>query len=179
MRRLRWELYMVMFSNPALLGMKYIHVPRKNVEVVLCSDAAIAVNKDKPSQLNILVMFWNVHYGSPNIVHYISSKSECVSKSVLSPELSAMVPRFDVGFAAAHLLGEMFDWTVLLPLCKDVRSLYGLCIPLWQTTECCLKMHLSQTREAYDNRMITEIVRLAGNFNLAGDVTKKRSAEEC
>lgn len=65
-----------------------------------------------------------------------------------------------------------------LTVYSDTQSLFGACTLLSQTTEHRLHTDLSLLQEAYENRNITNTVWIAGNDNLADDLTKpdKRNA---
>lgn len=95
---------MVMFSKPALVEMNYSNIPRKNVEWIVCVDTAFAVNKDKSSQLGILVMLPDPQNVKANLVQYSLCKSKHVSKPVLASELFATVDVLVVGFVVVESL---------------------------------------------------------------------------
>lgn len=55
-RKLLRERYEFIFSKQVLLEMKYIHIPRENIKVVVCVGALFAVYKEKSSQQGILLI---------------------------------------------------------------------------------------------------------------------------
>lgn len=161
-----------LYSNLSVDGLKYVYIPREQIEVVVCIDAAFAVNKDMSSQLGLLAMVRHKLNGDVNIIHFASGKSKRVCKSVLAAELFALVDGFDVGYSIAHSLQEIYGRQIDLTLYTDSQSLYGLCISLAHTTERRLQIDLSMIREAYERRDITNIVWIEGKNNPADDLTK-------
>ena len=158
-------------------GLKFVHIPPQDIEVAVCVDAAFATNYDESSQLGCLVMLRNSKNGDANIVHYSSSKSKRVCKSVLGAELFSMMEGFDVGFVIRDSVQRMFKRNVKLSVYTDSDSLYGLCISLPHTTERRLMIDLALLREAYERRDISNLYWIPGSANPADDLTKvdKRS----
>lgn len=138
----------------------------------MCIDAALAANLDKLSQLGMLAMIRNNVNGKVNIVHYKSTKSKRVCKSVLAAELFAFVEGYHVGFTFAHTLGELHGRKVHQTIYTDSQSLYRLCISAAHTTERRLQIDLALIREANEGKDITEIIRIVGKQNHADDLNK-------
>lgn len=178
--RLLKKCILVMKAGPSLNGIKYVTIPSDKMEVVVCIDAAFATNPDKSSQLGVIAMIRNMETCDANIVHYTSSKSKRIAKSVLAAELFAMVDGFDLGFSIKESLERISGKkNVDLTLMTDSLSLYGLTISLAQTTERRLQIDLEVLREAFERREIQNIIWIAGQENPADDLTKpdKRSGK--
>lgn len=128
-------------------------------------------------QLGILVMLRDSSSGPVNIVHYSSTKSERVCKSVLGAELFALVDGYDMAAAIKDTI-ESISARKNIPLILyiDSQSLCGLCISLRPTKEKRLQIDLALIRQAYEAREITKIVRISGARNLTDDLTK---VEKC
>lgn len=163
----------IMKTGPSMNGIKFLSIPAESMEVVVCIDAAFATNSDKSSQLGVLAMIRNKHTMDVNIIHFSSSKSKRVAKSVLAAELFSMIDGYDVGFSIKEAVVRMTGLkNVELTLQTDSKSLYDLVISLAQTTERRLQIDLEILREGYERREISNIVWIAGNQNPADDLTK-------
>lgn len=163
----------IMKSGPPMNGIKFKPILPKDCEVVVCIDAAFAINPDKSSQLGILVLLRDKLTKAVNIIHFASSKSKRVAKSVLAAELFALINGFDVGFSIKESLQRMTGVKKIdLTLMTDSRSLYGLAISLAQTTERRLQIDLEIIRQAYERRELNNVIWIAGDENTADDLTK-------
>ncbi len=160
-------------SEPSRTGLQYTYLNPQKIEVVACIDAAFAVNDDKSSQLGIIVMLRDAATNHVNIVHYSSTKSKRVCKSVLAAELFALVDGFDMAAAVKDAVQRSTGRpNIPLVLYTDSQSLYGLCISLSQTAERRLQIDLAIIRQAYEAREITTIVWILGESNPADNLTK-------
>lgn len=75
----------------SIRGLTFCYIPPEQVEIVICIDAAFAINKDNSSQLGIRVLTRHKQTGLVNIIHYTSAKSKRVCKSALAAELFAFM----------------------------------------------------------------------------------------
>lgn len=75
----------------SLNGLPILYILPKNIEVVVFIHAASAVDKDKSSQIGMLVMVRHELKRTFNVINFVSSKSKRVCKSVLVAELFALV----------------------------------------------------------------------------------------
>ena len=66
----------VIKSTPSINGLNFVRIEPKRLEVVACIDASFATNKERLSQLGILVMLRNAKLGLVNVIHYSSTKSQ-------------------------------------------------------------------------------------------------------
>lgn len=98
------KLQPALYTENILNDLKLLNVMPGNGVVVVCIDAAFAVNIDKSSEMGVLVMPRNKVYGTVNIIHYSSSKSKRVCKSVSAAELFAFFDSHDVGYTINHTL---------------------------------------------------------------------------
>ncbi len=83
-----------------------MNIPMDVIKLVVCIDAAFAVNKDDTSQLGAVAMLRNELSGEENVIHYLSVKSKRVCKRVLATEILAMVDVFDIGYC----LKDSLQW---------------------------------------------------------------------
>ena len=163
----------VLLRGPSMNGIRYVTILPENMEVVVCVDAAFATNPDKSSQLGILVLVRDTKSKAANVLHYASSKSKRVAKSVLAAELFAMIDGFDAGFSIRKTLENITGQeNMALSLFTDSKSLYGLVVTLAQTTEKRLQIDLEMLREGYEKREITNVIWISGSENPSDDLTK-------
>lgn len=154
-------------------GMSFIRIDKEKADIFVCFDAAFGTNRDHTSQLGVLVLMRDRENGDCNIIHYSSSKSKRVCRSVLAAELFALMEGFDIGYTVRDSFVKCSGRKdVNLILATDSRSLFSLSITLAQTTEKRLLIDLSLIREAYEKRDINDIIWIAGNCNPADGLTK-------
>ena len=160
-------------KNPKLCGLKFVPIPPKTMEVLVCIDASFATNDDKTSQIGILALLRNSNTGTCNILHYQSHKSKRVCRSVLAAELFSMIEGYDLGYSIKDSLQRILSIVnIPLKLATDSHSLFSLAINLSQTTERRLLIDLASIREGYEKRWISDIIWIPGTLNPADDLTK-------
>ena len=124
-----------MNASSSLQGLNFVYMPPETVEVVVFIDVALIFNKDKSSQLGILIILRNVQNVNVNVVHFTSSKSKRVCKAVLAAEFFSQIDGFDIGYTIANEQAKMMSRKLDLVICTDSQSLHKFCISLTQTTE--------------------------------------------
>lgn len=163
----------VMLAPGARGGLHFVHIPPDHTEIDVCIDSAFAVNYEKSSQLDILVMIRNTKNGDVNVVHYASTKSKLVCKSVLAAGLFALVDGYDAGYAIRDTVRRLYGKEgIPLVIYTDSHTLYGLCIALLSTTERRLQIDLAMIREAYERREISHLLWISGSIKPADDLSK-------
>lgn len=165
-------------TSSAMNGLRYIHITRDLMEVVVCFDASFAVNPDRSPQLGILTIPRSMMDGTVNIIHFTSTKSKRVCKSVFAAELFAFKNSYDIGQTISHSLGELYGRKVNLTIYMDSHSLYGLCISLAHTTERRLQIDLAMIRKPFERRDITDTIWIKGESSSADDLTKEHRRSE-
>ncbi len=112
--------------------------------------------------------------GDCNVVHFTSTKSKRVCRSVLAAELFSMIDGFDIGYSICDTVQLCTGRKhVNHTLATDSRSLFALSVTLAQTTEKNLLIDLSLISEAYEKRDINDFVWISGNCNPDDALTKK------
>lgn len=154
-------------------GLSFIRVDPVSSEVLVCVDAAFATNMDHTSQLGVIVMLRDISTGDSNVIHFTSTKSKRIVRSVLAAELYALIEGFDVGFIIRDAVQRCTGMkSVPLTLATDSRSLFQLSVTLVQTTEKRLLIDLNVIREAYEKRDLNDLVWISGDSNPADGLTK-------
>lgn len=142
---------------------------------MVCIDAVFAVNMDKSSHIGILAMIRDQSNGRCNIIHYASTLSKRVWKSLLAAKLFAFVDGYDVGYVICYALQDSnihLCGRPSLTLYTEYRSLHGMCISLTHTTERRLLIDFAIIREAYKRQDISDIVWRSGLTSTTDDLKK-------
>ena len=84
MRILR-KAWKVLNAEPSINGIKFIQLDVEKMDIVVCIDAAFAVNKDHSSQLGVLILLRETDSGKTNVVHFSSTKSKEFAKAYSAP----------------------------------------------------------------------------------------------
>ena len=112
-------------------------------------------------------------------MHYSSTKSKRVTRSVLASEIYGMVSGVDMAYAFNTTLNQIAQ-ELNLPqintiICTDSYSLYECLVKLGTTKEKRLIIDIMALRELYESRELYEIRWINGSDNLADGFTKKNS----
>lgn len=65
----------VITSEPSKSGMKFVHIPLGDIEVVVYIDASFAINLDQSSQLGYLVLFRDAKSQETKLITLILTKA--------------------------------------------------------------------------------------------------------
>jgi hypothetical protein len=111
-----------------------------------------------------------------NLLHWSSTKSKRVTRSVLASEVYGMVAGADVAFAIGSTL-KMITEQLHLPaiptiVCTDLYSLYECLVKLGTTKEKRLIIDIMAIRQLYERRELFEIRWINGLDNPADAMTK-------
>ncbi|KAI0992084.1 hypothetical protein K3495_g16102, partial [Podosphaera aphanis] len=175
--RLSWQ------KNNLERGLKNVPLDLKVAKLYVFVDASFANNADLSSQIGFVIVLANEikqenHKFSinGNIVHYSSTKSKRVTRSVLASEVYGMVGGVDMGYAIATTINLIFSQLKLpdIPMivCTDSYSLYECLVKLGTTKEKRLMIDIMALRQSYERRELYEIRWINGLDNPADAMTK-------
>ncbi|KAI1001862.1 hypothetical protein K3495_g6346 [Podosphaera aphanis] len=175
--RLSWQ------KNNLERGLKNVPLDLKVVKLYVFVDASFANNADLSSQIGFVIVLANEikqenHKFSinGNFVHYSSTKSKRVTRSVLASEVYGMVGGVDMGYAIATTINLIFSQLKLpdIPMivCTDSYSLYECLVKLGTTKEKRLMIDIMALRQSYERRELYEIRWIKGLDNPADAMTK-------
>ena len=126
-------------------GIKYIALDLPTAKLFVFVDGSFANNKDFSSQIGYEIILANetTHNEefelSGNLIHWSSTKSKRVTRSVLASEIYGMVGGVDMAIAISTTITMITDQLELpkLPtiVCTDSYSLYDCLVKLGTTTE--------------------------------------------
>lgn len=157
-------------------GLTYVKLDIDSMYLALFVDASFAGNKDLTSQLGFILCLMDGK-NKCNIVHYGSSKSKRVTRSVLSAELYSMSYGFDSTSLIRHTLELFLGRTIKLKLLTDSKCLFDALTSLNTTTEKRLLIDLNILRQSYERREITEVAWIPGGSNPADALTKDKPCD--
>lgn len=167
--RIQWQL-----ENPER-GLTFVPLKMSGeLRVVVFTDASFANLGDHTSQIGFVTALVDED-DNANILHYSSIKCKRVTRAVLASELYGMVHGFDYGVVIKTTLEKALKKTIPLVICTDSNSLYECLVKLGTTAEKRLMIDIMCLRQAYERRLIAEIVWIGGPENPADAMTKSKS----
>src|SRR5271170_2212572 len=111
-----------------------------------------------------------------NLIHYSSTKSKRVTRSILASEIYGMVGGIDMAIAinmTIKMITEQLNFPQTpIVVCTDSYSLYECLVKLGTTKEKRLMIDIMALRQSYERREITEIRWIDGKDNPADAMTK-------
>lgn len=163
-------------------GIQYIPLILSSAKVYVFVDGSFANNKDLSSQIGFEIIVANETAGNEeftingNIIHWSSTKSKRVTRSVLASEIYAMVAGADMAHAITSSIKMITDQLAIpvLPMviCTDSYSLYECLVKLGTTKEKRLMIDIMALRQSYERREFSEVRWISGLDNPADAMTK-------
>jgi hypothetical protein len=164
-------------------GIKYVALDLACTKLFVFVDGSFANNKDFSSQIGYLIILANeTPIGNEefeikgNLIHYSSTKSKRVTRSVLASEIYSMVGGVDMAIAintTIKMITEQLDSPhTPIVVCTDSYSLYECLVKLGTTKEKHLMIDIMALQQSYKQREITEIQWIDGKDNPADAMTK-------
>lgn len=175
-KRLLWQM------NNLRRGLTYIPIDLSAAKLFVFVDGSFANNKDFSSQLGYKIILANedsrddTFIITGNLIHWSSTKSKRITRSVLASEIYGMVGGVDMAIAIGTTLQMITDRLNLpvIPLivCTDSYSLYECLVKLGTTKEKRLMIDIMALRQSYERREVFEIRWINGQDNPADAMTK-------
>ena len=163
-------------------GLAYINVDLATAKLFVFVDGSFANNKDLSSQIGFVIILANETTSGQgftingSLIHWSSTKSKRVTRSVLASEIYAMVAGVDMALVINSTL-NMIIAQLDLPkvstiICTDSYSLYECLVKLGTTKEKRLMIDIMALRQSYERREILEVRWISGQDNPADAMTK-------
>ncbi|KHJ36427.1 hypothetical protein EV44_g3709 [Erysiphe necator] len=176
-KRLQWQ------KNNLDRGLNNVVLNLRHAKLFIFVDASFANNEDLSSQIGYIIVIANETNQedhkftiTSNIIHYSSTKSKRVTRSVLASEIYGMVGGVDMGYAIATTINLIFSQLDLpeIPIivCTDSYSLYECIVKLGTTKEKRLMIDIMALRQSYERRELYEIRWINGADNPGDAMTK-------
>jgi len=179
-KRLKWQL------DNLDRGIRYVDLDLARTKLFVFVDGSFANNKDLSSQIGYEIILANetnsISYEEDsfdlrgNLLHYSSTKSKRITRSVLASEIYGMVGGVDMAIAINTTIRMIttqlgFPPTPII-VCTDSYSLYECLVKLGTTKEKRLMIDVMAIRQSYERRELTEIRWINGQDNPADAMTK-------
>jgi hypothetical protein len=176
-KRLEWQIKNIN------RGIRYVALDLTCTKLFVFVDGSFANNKDLSSQIGHLIILANeTPTGRDefeikgNLIHYSSTKSKRVTRSVLASEIYGMVGGVDMAIAintTIKMITEQLDLPQTpIVVCTDSYSLYECLVKLGTTKEKRLMIDIMALRQSYERREIAEVRWIDGKDNPADAMTK-------
>ncbi|EAQ91626.1 hypothetical protein CHGG_03561 [Chaetomium globosum CBS 148.51] len=177
-RRIQWQM------DSQDRGLTFLPLNLETARLYVFVDGSFANNRDFTSQLGFAIILANEdeindrHEFSitGNLIHFSSTKSKRVTRSVLASEVYGMVAGVDMAYALASTLRQITAHLNLpaIPtiVCTDSYSLYECLVKLGTTKEKRLMIDIMALRQSYERRELQEVRWINGEDNLADSFTK-------
>jgi hypothetical protein len=165
-------------------GLCFIPLDLSTARLFVFVDGSFANNRDLTSQLGFAIILANEEMRGEegifrirgNLIHFSSTKSKRVTRSVLASEVYGMVAGVDMAYAISSTLRMVTDHIHLPPIptvvCTDSYSLYECLVKLGTTKEKRLMIDIMALRQSYERRELHEVRWIHGDDNLADAFTK-------
>jgi hypothetical protein len=179
-KRIKWQI------ENLTRGIKYIELDLNRTKLFVFVDGSFANNKDFSSQIGYEIILANETTNASyeensfnlrgNLIHYSSTKSKRVTRSVLASEIYGMVGGIDMAIAINTTIKIITDQlgfpSTPIIVCTDSYSLYECLVKLGTTKEKRLMIDIMAIRQSYERRELTEIRWINGQDNPADAMTK-------
>jgi hypothetical protein len=163
-------------------GIKYIPLDLATAKLFVFVDGSFANNKDLSSQIGHEIILANEAAGDEefeikgNLIHYSSTKSKRVIRSVLASEIYGMIGGVDMAIAintTIKIITDELRFTAIPTVVyTDSYSLYECLVKLGTTKEKRLMIDIMAIRQSYERRELQEIRWINGQDNPADAMTK-------
>lgn len=150
---------------------RFVKLQEDTLKITIFSDGSFASNEDLSSQVGYLVVIQDAT-GRVNVVHYSSTKTKRIVRSVLGAETIALSNAADFGICLATELENMLGYRPPLHLLTDSETLFNVLIKSTMTSELRLMIDIVASKESFDRHEITTISWICRHRNLADAMTK-------
>ena len=142
-----------------------------SLKIIVYTDAAFSTNADHTSQLGYLIMLSD-DSKKCNILHYSSSKSKRVARSVLGSEIYAFADGFDFAFCLKTDLEKILKKRIPLQMYTDSKFLFDVITTASSLREKRLLIDIAVVKEAYYKQDISQVGHIFSDQNPADALTK-------
>jgi hypothetical protein len=179
-KRLKWQ------KENLARGLTFVPMNIKQAKLFAFVDASFANNKDLSSQLGYVIILATEDHPDDqtailtgNIIHWSSTKSKRVTRSVLASEIYAMTAGVDMALTIASTIKQITAQLnfpdIPTVVCTDSYSLYECVVKLGTTKEKRLMIDILGLRQSYERRELLEVRWISGDTNPADALTKQGS----
>lgn len=154
------------------IGLQYIPLDLDSLRLVLFTDAAFG-NADKlNSQLGFVLVLVDEN-NNGNIIHYGSTKCRRVVRSVLAPELHALIYGFDQAYLAQHILQTVLSREIAVDAYVDSRTVFNIVAKASPTLEKRLQIDVHALQQSHERGELRYLAWIPGTENCADGLTRQ------
>lgn len=157
-------------STPSL-GLWFPKLDLNSLYIVVYSDASYNSTPEHKSQLGYVISLLDSNHRC-NTLQSTFYKSCRVIRSSLASETIAFVDAFDISLILEHDLQSILGKPILLLMMIDSKLLLDVITGNGYTTESRLIVDIAAVREAYNQRIISNIALIDREYNPADSFTK-------
>lgn len=151
--------------------LQYPQLQLSTLQITAYSDASFKNNVDNTSQLGYIIFLTDAS-GKCCVISFSSHKSRRVTRSSMAGETIALAEAFDLSFILKHDLQRMLGREIPLLLFTDSKLLFDVITGNRYTTEARLMVDVASVREAYNQKIISNIALIKKEHNVADALTK-------
>ena len=142
-----------------------------SLRLVIYSDASHNNREENRSQLGYVILTADAS-NKCAFLHFLSHKSVRVTRSSMAGETLAFIDAFDNAFLIRHDLENMLRTHIRIIMMTDCIQLFHVITRDRYTSERRLMIEISAIREAYSDRMLSNIALIRSEFNPSDSLTK-------
>lgn len=158
-------------KKTADLQLQYPKLDVETLSVVVYVDSSFNNREGNRSQLGFIVLL-AYHSGKCSVLHYKIFKSTRVVSSTMAGEALAFISGCDSAFLLRHDTPIMLGTKIPIIILTDSNQVFDVLTRAKYTTEKRLMVDIAAARQAYNERIISNIGLIRSEYNLAGSLTK-------
>lgn len=155
-------------------GLTFVFVDIKSSRLALFTDASFGNARNDKSQLGYLIVMADPN-NNENIIHYASSRCRCVTWSVISCEIHALVLGFETAHTMQHLIEVITGIRPGIEAYLHSKNVFDVIANQDITPENLLQIDISALRESYSRLELSIIAWIPRSTNPADSLTKMRT----
>lgn len=152
-----------------------INFPKLNLQslrIIGYSDASFANNNDFTSQLGYIVFIADKHDNAIPLI-FKSYKAKRITRSAMSAEVIAFSDMSDTAITLGQEIEILVNQKVPVQLLTDSKSLFDVISKGTRTSEKRTMLDIAASREAFRDKIISDIGFVRSNKNVADGLTKE------
>jgi hypothetical protein len=143
------------------------------MQLWLFTDASFANADGNRSQLGFAIVVIDAQERA-NLVHYGSSRSKRVVRSIMAAELHALIYVFYQAYVVKSMLDELWNTDVQIDACVDSRTVFNTVTRFGATLEKRLQIDVFGLRESHKRGELRTLTWIPSDQNIADALTKSR-----
>ena len=154
------------------VGIRFVPLDLDNCRLMLFTDSSFANTDKGKSQLGFVVILADKS-GKGNILHYGSTMSKRIARSVLAVELLALVHGFDQAYVVQDMLRQITGKTIDIDAFIDSQTLFNLVAKHSNPLERRLLIDVNALRQSHRKGELRNVAWIPTGQNVADGLTKR------